>query len=58
MELLKELTQAFGIAGREKKVREIIKREVGPLADELFTDALGNLIVLKKAPAQTRANVS
>lgn len=48
MELLKELTQAFGISGREKKIREIIKREISKYADELTTDALGNLIALKK----------
>ncbi len=48
MELLKELTQAWGVSGREKKVREIIRREVTPYADEVTTDDLGNLIVLKK----------
>ena len=48
MELLQELTQVWGVAGREKKVREIIKREVTPYADEILTDALGNLIVHKK----------
>jgi putative aminopeptidase FrvX len=48
MELLKELTQIWGVAGREKKVREIIKREVAPYADEMITDSMGNLIVLKK----------
>lgn len=48
MELLKELTQEFGISGREKKIREIIKREVSPYADDVFTDAIGNLIVLKR----------
>lgn len=48
MNLLKELTQAWGVAGREKKVREIIKREVAPYADEIMTDPIGNLIVLKK----------
>jgi len=48
MELLKELTQAFGTAGREKIVREIIKREAALHSDDMFTDALGNLIVLKK----------
>lgn len=48
MELLKELTQAWGVAGRESRVREIIKREVAPFADEMLTDAMGNLIVLKK----------
>lgn len=48
MELLKELTQAWGIAGREKNIRSIIKREVADLADEMLTDSIGNLIVLKK----------
>jgi len=47
-ELLKELTQAWGVAGREKAVREIIRREVVHHADELREDALGNLIALKK----------
>ena len=48
MELLKELTQAWGIAGREKNIRAIIKREVEPYADKMLVDPLGNLIVLKK----------
>lgn len=48
MELLRELTQAWGIAGREKNIRTIIKRETEPYADEMQTDPLGNLIVLKK----------
>ena len=46
--LLKELTQAFGVAGFEDNVREIIRREVTPYADEITEDAMGNLIVLKK----------
>lgn len=48
MELLKELTQAWGVAGREKNIRDIIEREIKDYADEYFTDAVGNLIVLKK----------
>lgn len=48
MELLKELTQAWGVAGREKNVRAIIEREIKDYADEYFTDAVGNLIALKK----------
>jgi len=48
MELLEELTQAWGVSGRERKVRDIIRREVMPYADEIITDALGDLIVLKK----------
>jgi endoglucanase len=48
VELLKELCQAWGVAGREKAVRAIIRREVEPLADDVTVDAMGNLIVLKK----------
>ena len=48
MELLKELTQAWGVAGREKNIRAIIKREISGLADEMYTDNLGNLIALKR----------
>ena len=46
--LLKELTQAWGVSGREKRVREIIRREVEGFADEILTDALGNLFCLKR----------
>ena len=48
MELLKKLTQAWGVSGREKAVRAIIREEVKDYADEMMTDAMGNLIVLKK----------
>lgn len=48
MELLKELTQAWGVAGREKNIRKIIEREISGYADEYFTDAVGNLIAVKK----------
>ncbi|MGN0658267.1 MAG: M42 family metallopeptidase [Emergencia sp.] len=48
MELLKELTQAWGVAGREKNIRAIIRREIEGLADEIMTDAVGNIIALKK----------
>ena len=46
--LLKELTQAWGVSGREKRVREMIRREVEGFADEILTDALGNLLCLKR----------
>ena len=46
--LLEELTQAFGVAGFEGEVREIIRREAAPYADQITQDAIGNLIVLKK----------
>lgn len=47
MKLLKELTQAWGVAGRERNIRTIIKREIEGFCDEMFTDAVGNLIAVK-----------
>lgn len=46
--LLKELTQLWGVAGFEKEVRKYIEEKAAPYADETITDAVGNLIVLKK----------
>ena len=46
--LLERLTQLMGVSGFEKEVREAIEKEVIPYADEVLTDAIGNLIVLKR----------
>lgn len=46
--LLKRLTEAFGVSGREDEVRALISDEVRGFADEVYTDSLGNLIAHKK----------
>ncbi|MGB7605750.1 MAG: M42 family metallopeptidase [Lutisporaceae bacterium] len=55
--LLKELSQAFGVSGYEKEVREMIKAEVKEYADEIITDAMGNLIVYKKGEAPNKKKI-
>ncbi|MEW6229555.1 MAG: M42 family metallopeptidase [Bacillota bacterium] len=47
-ELLKKLVEAYSPSGNEGAVREIIRKEVEGLADEVRVDALGNLIVARK----------
>ncbi len=47
--LLEELTNANGISGDESEIRNIIKKHVYGLADEITTDAMGNLLVIKHA---------
>ena len=42
--LLEELTNAHGPSGFEGPVRQIVRREFQPLADEIQTDGLGSLI--------------
>ncbi len=45
--MLKDLTDARGIAGNEREVREVMKRYIAPYADEITTDGLGSLIAKK-----------
>jgi len=45
--LIQKLTETFSPSGHESVVREIIRAEVKPFADEVRVDALGNLIVRK-----------
>lgn len=44
MSLLKMLTRAEGPSGNEASVREVIKQQITSVADEIYTDNLGNLI--------------
>lgn len=46
--LLKKLTEASGLSGNEKDVRDIIINEVRDYVDDIRTDKIGNLIVYKK----------
>ncbi len=45
--MLKELTDAKGIPGNEREVREVMKKYIEPFADELTSDGLGSLIAKK-----------
>lgn len=49
--LLEKLCNASGVSGDEGEVRQIILEEVKPYADEIKVDALGNVLVTKKASA-------
>lgn len=45
--LLKELSQAWGVAGREKNIRSIIMREISGYVDNMYVDNIGNIIAVK-----------
>ncbi|OGO06985.1 MAG: hypothetical protein A2Y73_00260 [Chloroflexi bacterium RBG_13_56_8] len=47
-ELLRSLSQASGVSGYEDEVRTVAREAFAPHADDLRTDALGNLIAYKK----------
>ena len=51
MELLKNLekmTQINSVSGNEQKIRDYISKEMKKCCDEIFVDAMGNLIAHKK----------
>src|SRR5699024_4966471 len=45
--MLKDLTDAKGIAGHEKEPREVMEKYISSYADEVYTDNLGSLIASK-----------
>ena len=48
MELLKKLTNEFAPSGREDNLADFITKEITPYVEDIYTDALGNLIAHKK----------
>ena len=46
--LIKRLSEANGVSGYEHQVCQIVQEEFGRLADQVRTDALGNVIALKQ----------
>jgi endoglucanase len=48
MDLLRRLSEAPGVSGREDAVRAILREAVREHVDELRVDALGNLIAIKR----------
>ncbi len=48
IDLFKKIVSTYSPAGNEVRVSKLIKEEVKGYADEIYNDALGNLIVRKK----------
>ncbi len=47
-DLIKKLVEAYGPSGFEDQMRELIRPEIEPFADEIIVDAMGNLIAHQK----------
>lgn len=44
LDMFKKLTEAKGVAGNEKDVRNLMKEYINDYADDIYTDKLGSLI--------------
>lgn len=57
LQLLKQLSEAPGVSGREERVRDILKKEMKGLFDEINVDTLGNVIATKKSKGKNGKRV-
>ncbi len=57
LDLLTRLCNGVAVSGDEQEVRQIVLEEVKGLADEVTTDALGNVLVTKRGTAPNRLRV-
>lgn len=57
LRLLQELTEACAVSGDEAAVRALVRREVERHADEVTTDALGNLLVVRRGRGRNRLRI-
>ena len=56
LSLLKALSEAPGVPGREERVRAIVQHHCAGLFDDIHVDPIGNLIATKKASAPATAS--
>ena len=56
--LLKRLSEAAGVPGREERVRDILRPELDAAFDDVSVDVMGSLIAVKKNPGKPRVMIS
>ena len=57
-QMLKDVLFAYGPSGREEKAAQVIRGYVEPWCDEVYSDALGNLIAFKKGTSGKKVMLS
>ncbi|MEO1413476.1 MAG: M42 family peptidase, partial [Bacteroidota bacterium] len=57
-ELLSRICKTPGTSGFEQRIRELVLQEVADLADEVRTDAMGNVIAIKRGESDQRVMVA
>ena len=56
--LLKRLSEAGGVPGREERVREILRPELEKHFDDVSEDVMGSLIAVKRNPGKPRVLIA
>jgi putative aminopeptidase FrvX len=58
VQLLKEICETPGAPGFEKRIRDLVLREVEPLVDKVSIDTMGNLVAFRKGKEDKRIMVA
>ncbi|HEX2508135.1 MAG TPA: hypothetical protein VHK23_07420, partial [Miltoncostaeaceae bacterium] len=58
IDLLAELCETPGAPGREERIREVARRELEPIADEVTVDPLGSLVARRAGRGGPRLMLS
>jgi endoglucanase len=56
--LLKQTCETPGISGFEQQVRDLVTKELSGVADKIYTDAMGNLIAVKKGRSSEKRTMA
>jgi putative aminopeptidase FrvX len=57
MKLMAEICEVAGAPGYEKRIRDIVLREVTPLVDEVRVDNMGNVTAIKKGKERKKVMI-
>jgi len=58
IDLLSRVCEAPGAPGHEKKIRELVLAEIKDLADEIHTDAMGNVTALVRGKSSAKKSMA
>ncbi len=58
IELLKKISKTPGAPGFEQRIRAFVMQEVAPFVDEMRTDAMGNVITIKKGKSDKKVMIA
>ncbi|MCH5185264.1 MAG: M20/M25/M40 family metallo-hydrolase [Oscillospiraceae bacterium] len=56
-DFIKKLSDARGVSGFEYRMSDIIKERLTPVADEIHTDILGNIIAVKRSGSENAKSI-
>ena len=58
VELLSKICETPGAPGFEKRIRDVVQKEVKPYVDEMRIDPMGNLVAIKKGTGDKKVMVA